>query len=137
MVLDAPRICKSDHPNTPWVREPTVEVEESKRGSPLQEQERTLEGVVESAAAFWEEVSCDGEKSGWLDGIIFPVTSGGGGGGVACGWANERIDGRGSQGSGVLKAEQPGGRPGKSAGNESLLPAICNHARSTFADRWA
>jgi len=39
-----------------------------------------LEGVVESAAAFWEEVSCDSEKSGWLDGIIFPVTSGGGGG---------------------------------------------------------
>jgi hypothetical protein len=25
-----------------------------------------LDGVVESAAAFWEEANCDGEKSGWL-----------------------------------------------------------------------
>lgn len=33
-----------------------------------------MEGVVESAAAFWEEVNCDGEKSVWLNGIIFPVT---------------------------------------------------------------
>jgi hypothetical protein len=25
-----------------------------------------LDGVVESAAAFWEEANCDGEKPGWL-----------------------------------------------------------------------
>ena len=25
-----------------------------------------MDGVGESAAAFWEEVNCDGEKSGWL-----------------------------------------------------------------------
>ena len=32
-----------------------------------------MEGVVESAAAFWEEVNCDREKSGWLEGIILSV----------------------------------------------------------------
>lgn len=53
----------------------------------------TLEGVVESAAAFWEEVNCDGEKaSGWLKDIMLtlslsesffqsPLASRGGGGG--------------------------------------------------------
>ena len=36
-------------------------------------EERTLEGVEESAAAFLEEVNCDREKSGWLEGIILSV----------------------------------------------------------------
>lgn len=35
----------------------------------------TLEGVVESAAAFWEEVNCDGEKaSGWLKDIMLTLS---------------------------------------------------------------
>jgi len=66
-----------------------------------------LEGVVESAAAFWEAVNCDGEKSGWLNGIIFPVTSGGG---MACGWADEM---RGSMGwdgrEGISRERSPKG----------------------------
>ena len=44
-----------------------------RQGRMWEREERTLEGVVESAAAFWEEVNCDEEKSGWLEGIILSV----------------------------------------------------------------
>jgi hypothetical protein len=53
--------------NIPLPRRPKVESRMWER------EERTLEGVVESAAAFWEEVNCEGEKSGWLEGIILSV----------------------------------------------------------------
>ena len=85
------------------------------------EVERTLDGAVASAAAFWDWENCDGEKSGWL---------------MAWCLASPWWDWDGSGGNNGESAREQsnyiGGPAGESqgAGNESLLPAI-----STSADR--
>jgi hypothetical protein len=71
IVLDAPRICKPNHRTLVSAGQREYSAAKiNQRLSPGEERKRTLEGVVESAAAFWEGVNCDGEKSGWLEGII-------------------------------------------------------------------